>query len=419
MTQATCFFITPIGGVDSPERAQADELMKYVLLPCCTSFGLELVRADKIAGDNDINQDVIHHVQTAEICVVDLTGLNPNVMFEFGMRQQTELPVIILAKEGTKLPFDVVSRRTIFFEDLSQTTVCHDLTMAIRQHIEQFKTEGYRKRSTEPTNLDIYTLLTTIERKLFVTTRYESTQNTESIYATELDNLLQNLSPSEAFSLAYRTNQIKQAEQLLELLKAQPFEYYFNKICALATKGSFKAMNELEQMLPNILESNDFNTTLEAIGSLVSCYMRNAFANDKTEYIMPIFESALGKTKSNKERAAILNQKQRLFAGAARYDDAMAISAQLIHLNDEEPAYFFNYASILRKIGDVEKARQQIKKCVILSGEGEEDDDHLMLACKLLKGASDVDDQNLYAKCLKRLKEINPYKARLLAFDVV
>ena len=118
MAKGTCFFITPIGEPDSPERIQADALRDNVLSFSCEPFDLEVLRADQIKGDSDINQDVVDLVRSAEVCVVDLTGLNANVMFEFGIRHQTSLPVIILAKRGTKLPFDVISRRTIFLKIL-------------------------------------------------------------------------------------------------------------------------------------------------------------------------------------------------------------------------------------------------------------------------------------------------------------
>lgn len=41
MNKKICFFITPIGDADSPERAQADALRDNVLVYSCEPFNLE------------------------------------------------------------------------------------------------------------------------------------------------------------------------------------------------------------------------------------------------------------------------------------------------------------------------------------------------------------------------------------------
>lgn len=59
-----------------------------------------------------------------------------------------------------------------------------------------------------------------------------------------VDDLLRQLEPSEAFHYAYSTNQVKLAEELLEYCRNQPFEYFFDKLCALTTLGSEKGSFE-------------------------------------------------------------------------------------------------------------------------------------------------------------------------------
>lgn len=77
----TCFFVTPIGEERSNERKQADFLMENTLKYVCIQHDMELIRADKLSGTGDINSDIIELLHSADMCVVDLTGLNPNVMF--------------------------------------------------------------------------------------------------------------------------------------------------------------------------------------------------------------------------------------------------------------------------------------------------------------------------------------------------
>jgi hypothetical protein len=64
--------------------------------------------------------------------IVDLGGRhpedppNPNVMYELGIRHAFGLPLVIMAWEGQKLPFDVSNQRAITarrdFMDMSEGT---------------------------------------------------------------------------------------------------------------------------------------------------------------------------------------------------------------------------------------------------------------------------------------------------------
>ena len=55
-------------------------------------------------------------LQHDELVIADLTGLNPNVMFEVGYRFALEKDIIFIAQKGTNIPFDISTRRTFFYE---------------------------------------------------------------------------------------------------------------------------------------------------------------------------------------------------------------------------------------------------------------------------------------------------------------
>ena len=61
---------------------------------------------------------MIHKLLTAEIVIADLTGLNPNVFYEIGIRHMAQKPIIHMHETGQKIPFDVSLYRSIQFSRL-------------------------------------------------------------------------------------------------------------------------------------------------------------------------------------------------------------------------------------------------------------------------------------------------------------
>jgi hypothetical protein len=115
-TQRLCFVIGPIGHGGTPERTHADFLLLGLIKPVLEApeFGYRVKRADEDADPGMINARMIDDILHADLVVADLTGLNPNALWELGVRHSAEKPVIHIAAAETKLPFDNFAQRTIF-----------------------------------------------------------------------------------------------------------------------------------------------------------------------------------------------------------------------------------------------------------------------------------------------------------------
>lgn len=116
------FVIGPIGDKDaqdgSPARLAYEEgiqVFEDVVAPACTAFGLEAIRADMISRTGEIPEQIFRQLRDCPVVIADLTGANPNVMYELGLRHTTGRVTIQIGEKG-RLPFDVAAIRTIMFK---------------------------------------------------------------------------------------------------------------------------------------------------------------------------------------------------------------------------------------------------------------------------------------------------------------
>jgi nucleoside 2-deoxyribosyltransferase len=105
----TAFLICPLGERGSPTWTRSERLLSEIVEPTLARFGFitdHFVEPD-IATNEGARRRLINSLESADICIADLTGNRPNVFFEYGFRRGVKRPVMAFVAPGQQLPFDV------------------------------------------------------------------------------------------------------------------------------------------------------------------------------------------------------------------------------------------------------------------------------------------------------------------------
>ena len=94
-----------------------------------------VIRMDKKNPSGNITEAIIDDLRVADLVIVDLTNLNPNVMYELGIRQAWNLPLVPIALKGQNMPFDVKVLNIVFYELPITTKAINEAKRDIRKQI--------------------------------------------------------------------------------------------------------------------------------------------------------------------------------------------------------------------------------------------------------------------------------------------
>ena len=81
----------------------------------CEKLGYVCERVTEKNTATRILPEILERIRRAAFTIVDLTGLKPNVFYELGYADGAGGKVIVTAKKGTRLPFDVKDIPTILW----------------------------------------------------------------------------------------------------------------------------------------------------------------------------------------------------------------------------------------------------------------------------------------------------------------
>lgn len=122
-----CFVIMPISDPEGYEKGHFKFIYEDIFKPAIIQAGFGPKRADDDRSSSLIQVNIIRDIIEAPMAICDLSTRNPNVLFELGIRQAFDLPVVLVQEENTPRIFDISTINTIdYHKDLRYREVMED-----------------------------------------------------------------------------------------------------------------------------------------------------------------------------------------------------------------------------------------------------------------------------------------------------
>ena len=440
----TCFIISPIGnklgdGEQQKKYQQFRDVFDYLVMPALRLAGFNednIIRSDQESGVGRISKSIMAHLKQDDLCIADLTGLNPNVMYEYGVRVGIGKPVIPIASAETKLPFDVHDMRTILY-NIDTTRGLMEAQKLLENTVRAGVIEGFSPKSGAGSFTELSERLQRIERSLAELTAGSATVASPSLDGNATKVIRELGSVTSAFNFALKNRDVALGEELLPRLKAEleKDRYIDLVVSQLASLGSRKAGTELKENWEYITQNLSLQQQFEEIGCYISYCNRTDLEIQEFDFISSELEKLENRVKNcdiqepEKEEllSSVYNQANRFYYGAYNTANknsnnksskgiehkswlitAIDYLEKAIELKPNEASYYYNLAICYRENKQLEDAVTAIDKCIEL---GTNDVDHLRLAYEIYIDSGNGDK----AKSIKEtLAKISPYAAAML-----
>lgn len=76
----------------------------------------EVFRLDEVSTPRSLTEAMYEAIESSDLLICDLSGLNPNVMYELGYAHALQKPVLIISQSTERIPFDIRSIRVLIYD---------------------------------------------------------------------------------------------------------------------------------------------------------------------------------------------------------------------------------------------------------------------------------------------------------------
>ena len=121
-----CGIIMPISGTDDYPEDHWKDVIKIIseTVNSITEYSFSVKPVWHEEYVNIIQKSIVNNIYQADIIICDVSSMNPNVLFELGLRLAFDKPVIIMIDNNTKLNFDTgIIEHLIYDSDMNYFSI--------------------------------------------------------------------------------------------------------------------------------------------------------------------------------------------------------------------------------------------------------------------------------------------------------
>lgn len=111
-----CFVIMPISDQGDYPAGHFTKVYEQIIKPSVEDAGYEAYRVDENNICDAIINKIFSAIQECPMAICDLSNRNPNVLYELGLRQAYDKPVVLIQDDKTQKIFDVSGISTVFYK---------------------------------------------------------------------------------------------------------------------------------------------------------------------------------------------------------------------------------------------------------------------------------------------------------------
>ncbi|QPI41954.1 MULTISPECIES: hypothetical protein [Pectobacterium] len=138
-----CFVIMPIADIPGYDSGHFTRVYNHLIKPACKAAGFKAIRADDVSSSHMIVVDILQKIIESDIAICDLSGRNPNVLYELGLRQAFNKKTVLIKDNKTENIFDVQGfRHTLYDNALRIDNVNNEVTKISNSLTETFEAKG-------------------------------------------------------------------------------------------------------------------------------------------------------------------------------------------------------------------------------------------------------------------------------------
>lgn len=94
-----------------------------------------------------ITDDIVHGIQHSAFCIADVSGNNPNVMWETGYAMALGKPAILIGQSVETLPFDLKVHRVLPYRTDQMDKLAASLATSVRQTLARYAVQPSPERT--------------------------------------------------------------------------------------------------------------------------------------------------------------------------------------------------------------------------------------------------------------------------------